>query len=271
MSDLADLIGARGRLVALREQLASCETALVDNELRTRNATVRLRELVEGANDPDSAGMRVYRRRELELLPEARRQLEEQRDGLVAAIGALSPECRRALVLGSGVVGLGRARQSCSSLFASRLASSPRRAAGTCSSGSILTTSISTRPRTLTELEYQAGQAYWNAVWPVIGDRDALTPAIARAWETLARQVDPARMAFVADQTRPENAPEDLTTPAVDTAPRFPPRRAAARTGTRAALMPDAWTVYALRDGELLFGARGKPIPADLPHLGDAQ
>jgi len=34
MSDLADLIGARGRLVALREQLASCETALVDNELR---------------------------------------------------------------------------------------------------------------------------------------------------------------------------------------------------------------------------------------------
>jgi len=78
--------------VALREQLASCETALVDNELRTRNATVRLRELVEGANDPDSAGMRAYRRRELELLPEARRQLEEQRDGLVAAIGALSPD-----------------------------------------------------------------------------------------------------------------------------------------------------------------------------------
>ena len=99
----------------------------------------------------------------------------------------------------------------------------------------------------------------------MIGDRDALTPAIARAWETLARQVDPARMAFVADQTRPENAPEDLTTPAVDSAPRFPPRRAAARTGTRAALMPDGWTVYALRDGELLFGARGKPIPADLP------
>ena len=29
--------------------------------------------------------------------------------------------------------------------------------------------------------------------------------------------------------------------------------------------MPDAWTVYGLRDGELLFSARGKPIPPALP------
>ena len=44
----------------------------------------------------------------------------------------------------------------------------------------------------------------------------------AEAWKTLARQVDPARMASSPTQTRPENAPEDLTTPAADTASSFP-------------------------------------------------
>jgi hypothetical protein len=265
MSDLADLIGARGRLVALKEQLASCETALVDNELRTRNATVRLQEVVEGANDPDSAGMRAYRRRELEVLPEARRQLEEQRHALVEAIDALSPDVD---ALESSEPALWDSAGTPVVLVPVRIETCFKRAA----SGWDLLIRIypddlhlDSAPGPLTEREYEAGQAYWNTVWPSIGDRDALTPAIPRAWETLARQVDPARMAFVADQTRPENAPEDLTTPAVDTAPRFPPRRAAAGTGTRAALMPDAWTVYALRDGELLFGATGKPIPADLP------
>ena len=265
MSDLAGLIHARGQLVTLREQLASCETALVDNELRTRNATVRLREIVESANDPDSAAMRAHRRREVELLPEARRQLEAQRDALVDAIDALSPTVQ---ALESSEPALWDSAGTPVVLFPVRLETCFRPAA----SGWDLLIRVypddlhlDSAPGPLTERECEAGQAYWNAVWPSLGDRDALTPAIARAWATLARQVDPARMAFVADQTRPENAPDGSRHARDRQGTRFPPRRTADAAGTRAALMPDAWTVYALRDDELLFSATGKPIPADLP------
>ena len=55
MSNLSDLIKARGQLVARREQLSACETALVDNELRTRNATARA---PGGAGRRDRSGHR---------------------------------------------------------------------------------------------------------------------------------------------------------------------------------------------------------------------
>ena len=92
MSNLSDLIKARGQLVARREQLSACETALVDNELRTRNATARLREVLEGATDPDTAAVRAFRQRELGVLPEEREKLEEQRDTLTAEIDTLAAE-----------------------------------------------------------------------------------------------------------------------------------------------------------------------------------
>jgi hypothetical protein len=265
MSDLADLIRTRRQLVALREQLASCETALVDNDLRTQNATARLRELTEGATDPDTAARRSFRRRELEVLPQKRTQLEEQRTALLEEI---ETAIAQAASLESRVPALWESAATPVVLFPVRIETCFKPAA----SGWDLLIRIypddlhlDSPPAPITDREYEAGRAYWNAVWPSIGNRDAPIPAIAKAWAALSRQVDPVRMTFVTEATRPENAPQDLTATAADGAPRFPPRPAGEAAATRAALMPDAWTVYALREGELLFSATGKPIPADLP------
>ena len=124
---------------------------------------------------------------------------------------------------------------------------------------------LDSTPPPLTDREEASGRAYWQSVWPAIGNRLDLESAIATAWQALARQVDAARIALVADSTRPENAPADLAASASDGDPRFPARRPGGDGGARAALMPDKWTVYGLRDGELLFEVAGKPIPQPLP------
>ncbi len=108
MSNLSDLIEARGQLVARREQLSACETALVDNELRTRNATARLREVLEGATDPDTAAVRAFRQRELGVLPEEREKLEEQRDTLTARNRHPRRRGRNARSRGAGAVDVDR-------------------------------------------------------------------------------------------------------------------------------------------------------------------
>ena len=265
MSNLSDLIKARGQLVARREQLSACETALVDNELRTRNATARLREVLEGATDPDTAAVRAFRQRELGVLPEEREKLEEQRDTLTAEIDTLAAEVETleaaepALWTSTGVPVV---------LFPVRIETCFKPAASGCD---LLVRiypddlHLDAPPGPLTDREFEAGQTYWQSVWPAIGNGGTLKQTIAEAWKALGRHIDPARIALVADATRPENAPRDLTTAPADATPRFPPRQSGESGETRAALMPDAWTVYGLQNGELLFSERGKPIPPVLP------
>ena len=265
MSNL-DLIEARGQLVARREQLSACEAALVDNELRSQERdSTPAGNCKRAATDPDTAAVRAFRQRELGVLPEEREKLEEQRDTLTQEIDTLAVEGRNARGRGAGAVDVDR-HAGCA--LSGRIETCFKPAASGCD---LLVRiypddlHLDATPGPLTGREYEAGQAYWQSVWPAMGNGGTLKQTIAEAWKALGRHIDPARIALVADATRPENAPRDLTTAPTDAAPRFPPRRQAESGDTRAALMPDAWTVYGLRDGELLFSERGKPIPAVLP------
>jgi hypothetical protein len=265
MSSLSDLIQARSQLVTMRERLADREAALVDNELRTKNGEARLRDLEGAFADPDTAAARAFRRRQLELLPGQRQALEEEQAQLKQELAALAAQVE---ALASSEPELWPSTGVPVLLFPVRLETCFKPA----DEGWDLLVRIypddlhiDSTPAPLTDREEASGRAYWQSVWPAIGNRLDLESAIATAWNALARQVDPARITLVADSTRPENAPADLAASAPDGDPRFPARRPGGDGGARAALMPDQWTVYGLRNGELLFEVAGQPIPQPLP------
>jgi hypothetical protein len=266
MSNLSELIQARHRLTANRESLASRESGLVDNELRTRHAELQLQQLQNVFSNPDSAAARAFRRRQLELLPEERQQLEEAKaqfeqeletlDGKVQELEASEPSVWAST--GVPVV-----------LFPVRIETCFKAAASGCD---LLVRiypddlHLHAAPGHLTAVEEESGRTYWRSLWPTIGDRRELPKAISAAWQTLVDRVDASRVLLAASATRPENAPEDLAASAPDGPPRFARRTAAGGEGqTHAALMPDKWTVYGFDAGALLFTATGKPVPKTLP------
>jgi hypothetical protein len=266
MSNLSELIRVRHHLTASRESLASRESALVDNELRTRHAEFQLQQLTGDFQNPDSAAARAFRRRQLELLPGERQQLQEEKaaieqeiEALVARLGDLEAS-ERALWESAGVPVV---------MFPVRIETCFMPATSGCD---LLIRvypddlHLTTPSAPLTEIEVEAGRTYWRSLWPAIGDRRVLPKAIAGAWQVLVGRVDASRVRFTAWATRPENAPEDLAATAPEGAPLFPRRApAGADRQTVAALLPDKWTVYGFKDAELLFTATGKPIPKVMP------
>lgn len=121
----------------------------------------------------------------------------------------------------------------------------------------------------LTASEAEAGRQAWQADWRCGEDQERRQ----RVWQPLGERFDPARAAWIARATRPENAAERPARAVADTepplvSPAFATVALTERPSTPVArLLPPAWTATAYAGGQVVAVATGRPITAD-PAVG---
>ena len=269
MATLAELIDARRQLTLRRERLAARRAALVDNQLRLEYATHRDQLLAPSFADPFRAPERALRRRQKEVLP-------GERDALASEIQQLEDEIRTAA---EAVAELSAAQPPLFDTTDHPVVLFPVRLE-TCFRPSTRGVDLLIRVypdeiqidglrRSLSKAERAAGHAYWRAVWPALGDAEALPARLNLAWKDLGLAVDRERAPWVVVRTRPRNAPADLGRP--DTPPGAEPRfetsseDEADTPAAQVVLLPDRFVAYGLAGDQLLFRHEGVQIRGPLP------